>query len=239
MQVDGALQGGSRRPRHRRLGVLFALGVLVALIALVLSACAGGGGGGGGSAQEEAKANEADQARPLPQDPGPLRAGEYHSVHFKPSLSFHVGKGWLNTEPQLPDFIEVGQPGEGGWILFATVKEVYKPGTLKVVEAPKDLVGWFQDHPYLKTSKPEPVTVGGVKGKQFEAVVEDLPKNFHGECGAECVDISSQSSGEQSTYFLEANRERRVIVLEEVKGETVEIAFSSPPEKFDEFAPEA
>jgi hypothetical protein len=239
MQVDGALQGGNTRPRHRRLGVLFAMGVLVALIALVLSACAGGGGGGGGSAQEEAKANEADQARPLPQDPGPLRAGEYHSVHFKPSLSFHVGKGWLNTEPQLPDFIEVGQPGEGGWILFATVKEVYKPGTLKVVETPKDLVGWFQDHPYLKTSKPEPVTVGGVKGKQFEAVVEDLPKNFHGECGAECVDISSQSSGEQSTYFLEANRERRVIVLEDVKGETVEITFSSPPEKFDEFAPEA
>jgi hypothetical protein len=64
MQVDGALQGGNTRPRHRRLGVLFAMGVLVALIALVLSACAGGGGGG--SAQEEAKAEEADQARPLP-----------------------------------------------------------------------------------------------------------------------------------------------------------------------------
>jgi hypothetical protein len=70
-------------------------------------------------------------------------------------------------------------------------------------------------------------------------VVEDLPKDAYGECGADCVDISSQSSGEQSTYFLEANRERRVIVLEDVKGETVEIAFSSPPEKFDEFAPEA
>ena len=240
MQVDGALQGGSTRPRHRRLGVLFAMGVLVALIALVLSACAGGGGGGGGgSAQDEAKAKEADQTRPLPQDPGALRPSEYYSVDFKPSLSFHVRKGWLTTEPQLPDFIEVGQPGEGGWILFATVKEVYKPGTLKVVEAPKDLVDWFQDHPYLKTSKPEPVTVGGIKGKQFEAVVEDLPKDVYGECGSECVDISRQSSGEQSTYFLETNRERRVIVLEDVKGETVEIAFSSPPEKFDEFAPEA
>ena len=238
MQVDGALQGGSTRPRHRRLSVLFAMGLLVALIALALSACAGGGGGGG-SAQEEAKAKEADQARPLPQDPGPLRPGEYHSVDFKPSLSFHVGKGWLTTETQLPDFIEVGQPGKGGWILFATVKEVYKPGTLKVVEAPKDLVGWFQDHPYLKTSKPEPVTVGGVKGKQFEAVVEDLPKDVYGECGAECVDISSQSSGEQSTYFLEANRERRVIVLEDVKGDTVVIWYAGLPDTFDKFAPKA
>ena len=237
MQVDGALQGGSTRPRHRRLGVLFAMGVLVALIALVLSACAGGGGGG--SAQEEAKAKEADQARPLPQDPGPLRPGEYHSVEFKPSLSFKVGKGWSNTAEQLSDYIELDQQGEIGNLTFANVKEVYKPGTTNVVEAPKDLVGWFQDHPYLKTSKPEPVTVGGVKGKQFEAVVEDLPKDVYGECGAECVDISSQSSGEQSTYFLEKNRERRVIVLEDVKGETVEIAFSCPPEKFDEFAPEA
>jgi hypothetical protein len=147
--------------RRRRLITLLAMGVWVALIALVLSACAGGGGG-----EEQAKAQEEEaKARPLPQDPGALRPGEYHSVDFKPSLSFRVGKGWLTTETQLPDFIEVGQPGEGGWILFATIKEVYKPGTLKVVEAPKDLVGWFQDHPYLKTSKPEPVTIGGVKGK--------------------------------------------------------------------------
>ncbi len=220
-------------PRLRRR--VLRLGLLVTLVVLALSAC-----GDGGSAQEEAKTQEEDKARPLPQDPGALRPGEYHSVDFKPSLSFRVGKGWLNTEPQLPDFIEVGQPGEGGGIRFANVKEVYKPGTLKVVEAPKDLVGWFQDHPLLQTSKPEPVTVGGVKGEQFEVVVEDLPKDFHGECGLECVDVSSQSGGEQSTYFLEKeDRERRVIVLENVKGETVEIVFSSPPEKFDEFAPEA
>jgi hypothetical protein len=95
------------------------------MVMCTLAAC------GGGSAQEE-KA----KARPLPQDPQALRPGEYHSVVFKPSLSFRVGKGWLNTEPQLPDFIEVGQMGESGWISFANVKEVFKPGTLKVVEAP-------------------------------------------------------------------------------------------------------
>jgi hypothetical protein len=208
------------------------LGLVVTLAVLVLSAC-----GGGGSAQGQAK------ARPLPEEPQALRPGQYHSVKFEPSLSFRVGKGWLNTEPQLPDFIEVGQPvgqpGEEGWITFVNVKEVNKPGTLKVVEAPKDLVRWFQDHPLLQTSKPEPVTVGGIEGEQFEVVVEDLPKDFHGECGLECVDISSQSGGEQSTYFSETGRERRVIVLENVQGETVEIVFSSPPEKFDEFAPEA
>ena len=199
------------------------------MVILALTAC-----GGGSSAQEEE-----GKARPLPQDPEALRPGEYHSVVFKPSLSFRIGKGWLNTESQLPDFLEVGQLGESGWISFAKVKEVFKPGTQKVIEAPKDMVGWFQHHPYLQTSKPEPITVGGVKGEQFAVVVEDLPKDFHGECGVGCVDIASLSSGEQTTYFKEVDRERRVIVLEDVKGETVVIVFSSPPEKFDEFAPEA
>ena len=119
--------------------MLFAV-LVVSGVALALSACEGGGG------QEEGVKD-----RPLPQEPGPLRAGEYHSMVFKPSLSFRVGKGWLNTEPQLPDYIEVGQQGEARWISFANVKEVFKPGTLKVVEAPKDLVGWFQHHPYLQT----------------------------------------------------------------------------------------
>jgi hypothetical protein len=35
-------------------------------------------------------------------------------------------------------------------------------------EAPKDVVGWFQQHPYLQTDNPEPVTVGGVKGQQLD-----------------------------------------------------------------------
>ena len=42
--------------------------------------------------------------------------------------------------------------------------------------APDELVGWFQHHPYLKTSKPEPVTVGGVKGVQFDVDVVNLQK---------------------------------------------------------------
>src|SRR5215213_9167460 len=137
---------------------LLVVGLLATLLLLALSAC------GGGSAQEAAK------ARPLPLYPteNALRPGEYHSVKFKPSLSFRVGKGWSNTAAQLSDYIELGQQGETGFITFANVKEVWKPGTTKVVDAPKDLVGWLQQHPYLKTSKPKPVTLGGVKGEQFD-----------------------------------------------------------------------
>jgi hypothetical protein len=203
------------------------LGLLMTLVALALSAC---GGGGRGSAQEEAK------ARPLPQDPEALRPGEYHSVDFKPSLSFHVGKGWLNTEPQLPDLIEVGQPGEGGWILFANVGDVYKPGTQTVVKAPEDLVGWFQDHPYLKTSKPESFSVGGVKGEQFDLVV-DAPEDYYGECGTDCMDLWRLSSGE-AAWFHEGDK-IRLIILDDVKGDPMEIDIGTSASEFDEFLPEA
>jgi hypothetical protein len=208
------------------------LGLLLTLAILALSSC---GGGAGGGQEEEAK------GRPLPQNPKALRPGEYHSAKFKPSLSFHVGKGWSNTEAQLPDSIEVGeveQQEETGWINFVNVKDVFKPGTRNVVEAPKDLVGWFQHHPYLKTDKPEPTSVGGVKGVEFEVLVEDLPQEYYGVCGRGCVDIFSLSNGEQTTYFYETHK-RRVIVLEDVKGMTVTIAYSSAAERFDEFVPEA
>ena len=219
-----------RRMVKRAIGV----GLMMTLVVLALSACGGG--------QEEVKAQqEANKPRPLPQDLELLRPGEYHSVEFKPSLSFVVSKGWANTEAQLPDSIEVGeveQQEEVGWINVVNVKEVFKPGTTNVVEAPKNLVGWYQHHPYLKTDKPQPVTVGGAKGVQFDVLVKNLPEDYYGVCGRGCVDIFNLSGGEQTTYHYEAHK-RRVIVLEDVKGGTVYIAFSSHADRFDEFAPKA
>ena len=208
---------------------LLVVGLLGTLLVFALSACGGAGAGG----QEEA------EGRPLPKDPRALSPGEYHSVKFKPSLSFEVGRGWSNSAAQLSDFIELGYKGETGFISFANVEEVLKPGTYEVVEAPKDLVGWLQQHPYLKTSKPQPVTLGGVKGEQLEVVVDHLPKDYYGNCGTDCLDIFYQSGGEQIGYFNAINRERRVFVLEDVKGETVVIWFASTADKFDKFAPEA
>jgi hypothetical protein len=71
-----------------------------------------------------------------------------------------------------------------------------------VVYAPKDMVGWTQQHPYLQTSNPEPVTVGGVKGVQFDVVLGDRPQNYIGTCTSivgqpNCVDLFKLSTGGQ------------------------------------------
>ena len=145
---------------HRLVSQALRLGLLVTVLVLALSACGG----------DEKKA----KARPLPEDPKTLRPGTYHSEEFKPSLSFHVGKGWSSTPfEEASDVLEIARGPTAG-LNFTNVQEVYKPtktGSANVVDTPKDLVGWFQQHPYLQTSKPEPVTVGGVKGLQFDVVV--------------------------------------------------------------------
>src|SRR5215204_3256974 len=164
-------------------GRVLSLGLLVVLVVLALSACGGG--------EKKAK------ARPLPEDPKTLRPGTYRSEEFKPSLSFRVGKGWSSTPLESSDALQITR-GQTAGLGFANVQEVYKPtttGSAIVVDAPKDMVGWLQQHPYLQTSKPEPVTVGGVKGLQFDVVLGDLPQTYSGTCTTivgqpNCVDLA-------------------------------------------------
>jgi hypothetical protein len=203
---------------------------LVVLVVLALSACGGG--------EKKAKAH------PLPEDPKTLRPGTYRSEEFKPSLSFRVGKGWSSSPLEASDVLQITR-GQTAGMSFLNIQEAYKAtrtGTLNLVVAPKDKVEWTQQHPYLQTSKPEPVRVGGLKGIQFEVVLGDLPQNYLGRCTSivgyrNCVDLFSLSTGGQ--IFVAEGEKVRVTVLEEVKGETVMIGFSSPDTEFDEFAPHA
>ncbi len=81
-------------PQRRMVRQALRLGLLVTLLVLVLSACGG----------DEKKA----KARPLPEDPQALRPGTYRSEEFKPSLSFHVGKGWsMSTSPEASDWLQI------------------------------------------------------------------------------------------------------------------------------------
>jgi hypothetical protein len=211
-------------------GRVLSLGLLVVLVVLALSACGG----------DEKKA----KARPLPEKPKALRPGTYRSEEFKPSLSFHAGKRWSSSPLEASDVLGIAR-GQTAGITFLNVQEVYKPtktGSANVVDAPKNIAGWLQQHPYLQTSKPEPVTVGGVKDLQFDVVVGDLPKGYTPTCSGivgqpNCVDLVRLSTGE--TISLAEGEKVRVIVLEALEGETVTIGSFSPASEFEEFVPEA
>ena len=217
---------------HRPALMRLALGVGVSMVILALSGC------GSGTAQQEAK------VRPLAEPGQTLRPGEYRPEEFEPSLSFRVGKGWSAFEEHASIDFAISMQGETRWVGVTNVQEVYKPtakGTStvesKVVKAPKDLVGWFQDHPYLKTSKPESVTVGGIKGEQFDMVVE-VPGGYYGACGSDCMDIFRLGSA--GPLGEDDGNKVRIIVLEDVKGDTLCFGNGvSEASEFDEFMTEA
>src|SRR5215217_5884093 len=148
----------------------FRLGLLVTL-ALTVSACGGGGGAEHQQAQAQAK------GRPLPKyERAVLPAGRYYTTEFEPSLSFRItGDDWRFEgpsgtlgDPEHTDylFFQRGSAAEIAFFNLRKLKGVYKPGgpkgEIEPVPAPDELVGWFQHHPYLETSEPEPISVGGV-----------------------------------------------------------------------------
>ena len=200
------------------------------MVLLSLTAC------GGRSAQEEAK------AFPLPQEEQELRPGEYRSEEFEPSLSFKVGEGWTNLPPEVYDSLRITRGQDIGEMGFANLQGAtfYKPtrtGTPYALDVPEDIVGWLERHPYLETSEPEMVKVGGVKGVQLDLVVENLPDDYSGMCGSDCVDIFRLSTG--FPVVLSEEGKVRLIVLEDVKGETVIVGFGGPATEFDEHTPES
>ena len=209
-------------------------------MALALSACGASGGD-----HQQAK------GRPLPKyEKASLPAGRYHTTEFKPSLSFRItGDNWrfegpsgVLGDPEHPDYLFFQRVPEAEIAFFnlRKVEGIYKPkgqnraipegsGTIEPVPTPDELVGWFQHHPYLKTSKPEPVTVGGVKGVQFDVATTNLQKK---DC---CVEIFALSTGGSSVVFF--LKQEHYIVLKDVKGVPVVIYYNDLKDHFDKFVP--
>ncbi len=199
---------------------LLMVGLLATLLVLALSACGGGGGSGGGEHQQA-------KACPLPdKEYKALPPGEYHSEAFKPAFSFRVGKGWstpdaeINETPERLIIESTGLVEDGTLLIFRNPPEAYDPQKHKWVNVNsyEDILSWFQHHPQLKTSNPEPVTVGGIKGVQLETVVaKDSP--------VDGVKSFSYSDGFSTT--INRGEEGRTIILD-MKGEAVSIGVGFP-----------
>ena len=76
---------------------------------------------------------------------------------------------------------------------------------------------------------------------RFDVVVGKLPEGYHGVClaiiGNDCVDIAKFS--DEQMLLLPKGFKARVIVLEDVEGQTVTVYYGGTAKEFDEVAPEA
>ena len=156
----------------------------------------------------------------------------YVTDEFRPAFSFvAVGEGWFSMG-ELDGFLAIGREtsDENSELAFIKVEEVINPNnpldSTATKPAPEDMVGWLQNHPHLQTEKPEPVSVGGIKGVYFDAVVLDPSRVF-------LFDIS------QGEWYAAEGDKSRFIVLEDVRGETVTIIVEARAVDFEEFLPKA
>ena len=214
------------------------------LIALTLSACGGDLAGGSDHQQTE--------GRPLPKyGQASLPAGRYYTTEFEPSLSFRIaGDGWRFEgpsatlgDPEHPDYLFFQKVPEAEIAFFnhRKLRGIYEPkgqnrptpegsGELEPMPSPDELVGWFRHHPYLKTSEPEPATVGGFKGVQFDVACANLQKTD------KQVEIFGLSTGGPSAVFY--LKQEHFIVLKDVNGVPVVIQYSDLKDHYDKFEPE-
>ena len=201
--------------RQALMKLVIVVGVLV-VMTLALTGCSSGS-----SQEEEAK------ARHLPDEEyTALSPGEYHSEEFKPAFSFTVGKGWQTPDAVIKEtperlIIESTEEVMGGTLLiFRNPPEAYDPQKhiWVNVNSYEDILSWFQNHPYLNTSNPEPVSVGGVKGVQLETdVAEDSPEDA----------VKSFRYSDGFVASIDRGAQDRTIILE-MKGEAVSIGVDFP-----------
>ena len=178
----------------------------------------------------------------VPDEERPLTMGErYVTDEFQPAFSFEaVGKkGWLpNSEAAYVLALVEGFKPRDGAIEFLNVEDFVvfdpsePPGEADSMPAPKDLASWFQQHPYLQTDKPEPVSIGGAEGVYFDAVATYLPEGY----GNSACPIGSPEGDELCISSVD---KVRIIVLEDVKGKPVTILLQSRAVDFEEFLPRA
>ena len=223
--------------------------LMAAFLLFAVSACGGGGGedqgGGGGEAEQKEQA----KARTLPKPPGAGKSfptGRYVTKDFDPTLSFSLGKGWTGSLPETHDLITISREDPAtkalGILGFTTVRQVFdatQPAQAVKKTKPDDLAAWLQQHPYLDTSEPESVSVGGVEGEQFEAGVSRLPKDKAKFCEAACVPLFALNNKFGFHFYMDESDllgKVQLIVLDDVKGETVVIYLLSDPQaQLEEF----
>jgi len=209
---------------------------------LVFAAC-----GGDGEKDGEKKSTPTTRERAAASLParGSLEPGSYITRTFRPGVTLTVGDGWTVAFPEEPDTFDIVRgfdptnPNPESWqsLSFSRVSEIFdgfffrdpidKRGHTR--PAPDDLAGWLRENPYLETSEPLPVTVGGVDGVQLDATVKPLPPDqAQGTCAQasrRCIVLFNLENPDEYLTQLEGTTNRYIVL--KVRGASVVASISS------------
>lgn len=188
-----------------------------------------------------------------------LPAGRYATDWFTPALAFEVGEGWATTGEYMGSFELLPQteasnfdPPQYSSLGVNRIDSVYNPenqGDMPMNPTkhedflsplPDDIITWLQKHPHLKTSKPESVTVGGLQGTRIDAEVLPI-KDYSDVCDPNkpCI-LIARANEDNGMLLFPAGGKSRLILLEDVEGETVLVSSNAyPASEFDSIVQKA
>jgi hypothetical protein len=143
----------------------------------------------------------------------------YRTRAFEPELTFMVGdRNWYAADTTSPDQVPLvrvtrGRPASGPpdrMLAFVHIREVLDPQSRGLqaarVPAPDSLYAWLRRHPDLRVSPATSVTVAGVPGESFSAVVDfERPAHSDPLCRAQlmrtCTMITPDGSFQNGTHL--------------------------------------
>jgi hypothetical protein len=165
-------------------------------------------------------------------------------AEFRPVVSFTATNPRHAIVADGPESFTVTFSVPSGEITFANDRIQFQgPGSqqsggrVKAVEVDTSVdgvVAWFEEHPRLEATDPQPVTIGGAEGVVFELTA--AKPYDHPACGqSRCVFLWSGLNG---TYAL-LDDDRALVYVLDADGETVMVFVSSGADVFDEVAADA
>jgi hypothetical protein len=161
-----------------------------------------------------------------------LQPGDYFT-NFEPRITLTLRRTWL-VFADTTDFLDMAQqPSEPfGDLSFLGIRKVFDTKHPKrLIPVPRDLMGWIISHPGIKViAAPVPVTIGGVTGTRadIQATSKTCPDAI---TTSGCVQLGPLGLGEPTFGFVSGD-EIRLIVLN-VRGATVVVAYTDAPESFE------
>ena len=181
-----------------------------------------------------------------------LAAGAYVADRFRPAFKFRVGPGWA-AYIHRPTFffLSLGRADlvRPKALSFQTLHKVVEPKasnlfTGKLQPPPQDLVGWLQQHPFMKVSSTTPTTVGGRQALQVDALFTSAPKGYGAPgienrgCPVPCVILwTTERKKGQFVFFVKEERVRFIIL--KVAGEELVITIEALADDFDQVLAES